>query len=174
MTQIAFVATVGKGPISSAINIQTWSDKSHTLIWDQDSDLIIEALAHVPGEPWYKPGRVVKRTLFAYDGATLCYVYRPQGEFCHGIAWEFACDQVDKPYDFKGCARFVSRGAGRTIPSVEKWFCSELATAVARVGGGQVHWLPAYKVSPKLHAASVNFTEPEATTIERLQGVVVV
>lgn len=168
MTQIAFIATVGKGPISTAINLQTWSDKSHTIIWNQDSDHIIEALAHVPGDKWYQQGRVVARHLAEYAPETMCYVYEPLGAFDHDAAWTFLQGQIGKPYDYKGCARFVSRGAGRSIPSVQRWFCSELATAAARAGGVQVHWLPAYKVSPKLHAASTSFTEPVATTIEAL------
>ena len=165
MTQIAFVATVGGGPISTAINIQTWSDKSHILIWDQDTGDIVEAVAHVPGTSWYKTGRVIQRKLSDYPHDTLCYAYEPNGNFNHDNAWGFALAQVGMPYDYKGCARFVSRGEGVPAGAVTKWFCSELATATARAGGAQVTWLPAYKVSPKLHAASVSFGNPIATTI---------
>ena len=167
MTEIQFVCTITGGPIGSSIAFQTRFDGVHTLILDADSrdKQIVEALAHVPGDPWYQTGRVTIRSLSDYDPDTECYWYKPKSdEFNHRAAWGFAVSKVGAPYDYLGCLRFVTRRS-HAVEDVERWFCSELATVVSRVGGGQVQYLPAWAVSPKLHCCSTDHTTPKRMRI---------
>ena len=165
MTDIQFVCTIGKGPVSKAIQVQTRFEGSHTIILEAHSKQIVEALAHVPGDPWYVPGRVIQRSLAEYDPDTECFWYKTKNDdFRHQMAWDFACREVWVDYDYLGCARFVTRKS-HAVEDVTKWFCSELATAACRIGGDRVCYLPAWDVSPKQHATSTDFTRPIRTRI---------
>ena len=165
MTEVQFICTIGKGPISRAIQLQTRFEGSHTIILNAQNKRIVEALAHVPGEPWYVPGRVVERSLADYDLDTKCFWYKTRNEgFHHDMAWDFACRQVGMGYDFKGVARFVTRKS-HALEDVVNWFCSEVATVTSRTGGDRVCYLPAWDVSPKQHATSTDFTLPKRMRI---------
>jgi len=163
--RIQYLGVCGTGPISKAIQWQTRSDISHTVILNRDTLEMIEALVHVPGDPWYKRGRVVKRHLSAYPCDTECFIYESKNPaFLHYSAWDLACSLEGMPYDLKGVARFVSRKS-HDFEDVVAWFCSEAATVVSRDGGDHVQHLPAWAISPKLHAASSDHTIPRLTTV---------
>jgi len=166
--KIQYLGVCGTGPISRSIQWQTRSEISHTAILNPDTKEVIEALAHVPGDPWWATGRVVKRPLRAYPLDTACFIYESNRlEFNHQSAWALAESLVGVPYDYVGVFRFVSR-KGHDFEDVQRWFCSEAATVVSRVGGDQVQHLPAWGVSPKLHAASSDHTIPRLTTVEEI------
>jgi len=166
--KIKFLGVCGKGLISRAIQWQTRSDISHTAVLNSDTMEVIEALAHIPGDPLYKRGRVVRRPLHAYQLDTECFIYESKNPaFLHHSAWALAESLVGVPYDYVGVFRFVSR-KGHDFEDVQRWFCSEAATVVSRVGGDQVQHLPAWGVSPKLHAASSDHTIPRLTTVEEI------
>lgn len=170
MTKTKYLGICGTGPISRAIRWQTRGEISHTAILNVRSGQVVEALAHVPGDPWYQPGRVVCRNLSEYDPKTRCYVYESKNpEFNHCQAWDFAMNQVGMGYDYMGVVRFVSRKS-HALEDVVEWFCSEVGTMFGRVGGDLVQHLPAWDVSPKLHAASPDHTTPVLCTIGDLHA----
>jgi len=163
--RIQYLGVCGTGPISKAIQWQTRSDISHTAILDPTTMNVVEALAHVDEEPWWATGRVVIRHLAWYPADTECFLYEPKNpEFNHTAAWDLAQSLVGAPYDYLGVMRFISRKS-HAFEDVQKWFCSEAATVVSRAGGDQVQHLPAWGVSPKLHAASPDHTIPRLTTV---------
>ena len=163
--RIQYLGICGTGPISRSIQWQTRSDISHTAILNADTKEVIEALAHVPGDPWWATGRVVRRPLRSYPIETQCFIYESKNPaFLHYSAWTLAESLVGVPYDYVGVFRFVSR-KGHDFEDVQKWFCSEAATVVSRDGGDRVQHLPAWAVSPKLHAASSDHTIPRLTTV---------
>lgn len=167
MNEIEYLCTISSGPISSSIAFQTRFDGTHSLLLDRASadKQIIEALAHVPGDPWWQPGRVAIRSLADYAPDMECYWYKTKNEeFNHRAAWDFALKQVGMPYDYLGCARFVSRRS-HAVEDVVRWFCSELATVASLVGGDQVQYLPAWAISPKLHCCSPDHTQPKRMRI---------
>ena len=67
------------------------------------------------------------------------------------LAWDFALEQVGKPYDYRGILKFVSRTPYATNG---KWFCSELAAAACAAGGVELLRIPAHESSPRDVAAS--------------------
>ena len=167
MSEVQFVCTIGAGPISNSIKFQTRFDGSHTLALNASSvnKQIVEALAHVPGDPWYQPGRVVRRSLADYSPDTECFWYRTTNDsFNHNAAWDFALSQVGMPYDYLGVLRFISRRS-HALEDVTRWFCSELGAAISRTGGDTVQHIPAWAVSPKLHCCSTDHTIPKRVRI---------
>lgn len=161
---ISILTICGKGPISQAINVQTWSDKSHTAILNRNSGQVIEALAVVPSDNFVDKitmrGRVVKRGLISYDPRTECYVQQIKNPVDMGKLWAFAESLVGTPYDYLGVLRFISRGEGRPLSEMERLFCSETGVICLRHVGIQVSWMPAYKHSPALLSATPDLTKP--------------
>ena len=75
----------------------------------------------------------------------------------------FLDDQLGKPYDWKGVARFLSRGRRH---SDRRWFCSELVAAACESAGSPLFNLPHWKIAPGLIAASPVVEHWETVTLE--------
>ena len=75
----------------------------------------------------------------------------------------FLDDQLGKPYDWKGVARFLSRGRRH---SDRRWFCSELVAAGCIAAAFPLLDLPAWKTTPGLIATSTRLEKWKTIELE--------
>ena len=62
-------------------------------------------------------------------------------------AWEFARNQLGKPYDYGGIVNFL--GLGRAWDEDVKWMCSELAAATLQAGNAVVFSAQPKRITPR-------------------------
>ena len=136
------LAYQGISPLSRLIRWQTRSIYSHIAISHEGQ--VVEALG--------TRGRVVLAKDFReyHTPGTVVTVLEVPG-VDDDAAWDFALEQVGKPYDYRGIVRFVTR---QSYHQNGRWFCSELASAACSAGGVELLRIPHHESSPRDVAAS--------------------
>ena len=129
----------GKGFISWGIRTQTRSQYSHAAILMPDGRIV---------EAWQGAGAGVQiKTLDDYTGID-AFIVKGMNDTEWRLAIDYALSQVGSKYDYWAIVRFISRPS---MPTNDKWFCSELVFAsLARAGINLLERITASEVSPGL------------------------
>ena len=136
------LAYQGVSPLSRLIRWQTRSIYSHIAISHEGQ--VVEALG--------TRGRVVLAENYRqyHTPGTVVDVLDVPG-VDPDLAWDFALEQVGKPYDYRAIVKFVTR---RPATENGRWFCSELASAACSAGGVELLRIPHHESSPRDVVAS--------------------
>ena len=135
------LAFEGISPVSWAIRLQTLCNTSH-VAWETRAGTVIEAVPWhgvvCSDDPWryHTPGTKIK----VFDFAS------PLTDEEGRVALRWLLKQVGKKYDYRGVIRLVTRVPH---PENDKWFCSELVSAVCREIARPISRLPDHHVIPR-------------------------
>lgn len=115
----------GIGLVSTLVRWQTRSVYSHAGLYLPDGSTI---------ESWHRGGVARNEWLGAvHTPGTVVDLFRVAAPVEWDAALVFAAAQIGKGYDFRGCARFLTRRGPDCHPA--RWFCSSLVFAAVEQGG---------------------------------------
>jgi len=118
----------GVGVVSTLVRWQTRSIYSHAGIRLRGGSII---------ESWHRGGVKRNETLgTVHMPGTVVDLFRVAAPVDWTKALLFAGGQIGKGYDWRGCARFVTRREPDCNP--QRWFCSSLVFAALEHGGVQL------------------------------------
>lgn len=151
----------GKSLISKAIKWQTFGPYSHAAWWMRDGTVI---------EAWHKGGVTHNdspATIHTPGTEIDVFDFADPAAISHDIAEQFLLDQVGKKYDFRPVLSGFTLRLNRNNP--DKWFCSELGHAAARIGGYPLlARVPDRKIHPTLLSYSPRLIHiATLTTLDR-------